>query len=158
MPIKFTITDDDVRRSRLVKPGWYPTLISDVNLELSSKRDSNNVVLDGELADKTSEFYRVPFKHWLNEKGKNFPGGMVSFATAMMGGKMPDQKLTEVDFETAKGKFYYAKWGQVYQGKDGQQELPRNAILDWAPLPAKYADLASAQAVEASADVAGFES
>jgi hypothetical protein len=153
-PLKFTITDEDVLREKMVKPGWGPVLITDVRVELTAKKDSNNLIVEGEYADKNSEFYRVPFIAWLNEKVKNAQGGMVSFARAL--GYPLNAKLNEVDYAPAKGKYLYAKWAQVIQNKEGQPGTPRNAIVDWAPLPPKFADLAKAEAVPASEEVQGF--
>jgi len=148
-----SITPDDFKRAKLVKPGWYPTLIKDVNEELSAKKDSMNIVLDLENSDRESDFFGVPCKHWLSEKGVAFPGGGASLAKAF-NPALDESKLADVEFGDMKGRYIYAKWGQN-RGKDGN-DPPRNVIEDWAPLPKKYAELAKA-VVDVSSDVEGFE-
>ena len=150
---RLQITPDDFKRAKLVKPGWYPTLISDVNEELSSKKDSMNIVLDLENADRDAGFLGVPCKHWLSEKGVSFPGGAASLAKAFNPG-LDENKLADVEFGEYKGRYIYAKWNQN-RGKDGN-DPPRNIIEDWAPLPKKHADLANAVKTVAD-DVESFE-
>lgn len=150
---RLNITPDDFKASKLVKPGWYPTLIKDVNEELSAKKDSTNIVLDLENADRESEFYGVPCKHWLSEKGVRFPGGAAALTRAFFPSQ-DENKVANVEFNDMKGRYIYAKWA-TFRGKDGN-DPPQNRIEDWAPLPKKHADLANA-VVDASSDVEGFE-
>jgi hypothetical protein len=149
---RLQITPEDFKRAKLVKPGWYPTLILDVNEELSSKKDSMNIVLDLENSDRESGFFGVPCKHWLSEKGVAFPGGGASLAKAF-NPTLDEGKIADVEFGDLKGRYIYAKWGQN-RGKDGN-DPPRNVIEDWAPLPKKYSDLANA-VKDVSSDVEGF--
>jgi hypothetical protein len=149
---KLFISRDDMLRAKLVKPGWYPTLITDVNEELSSKKDSTNIVLNLENADRDSGFFSVPCKHWLSEKGVSFPGGAAALAKAF-NPNLDEEKGAEIEFGDLKGRYIYAKWGQN-RGKDGN-DPPRNVIEDWAPLPKKYADLANAVKTVGD-DVEGF--
>lgn len=149
---RLQITPDDFKRSKLVKPGWYPTLITEVVEELSAKKDSMNIVLDCECADKESEFLGVPVKHWLSEKGVSFPGGAASFARAF-DPKLDESKLADIEFADYKGRYIYAKW-ITFRGKDGN-DPPQNRIEDWAPLPAKYRDLANV-VTKVGSDVEGF--
>jgi hypothetical protein len=149
---RLSISPDDFKRAKLVKPGWYPTLILDVNEELSSKKDSMNIVLDLENADREAGFFGVPCKHWLSEKGVSFPGGAAALAKAFSP-TLDESKVADVEFGELRGRYIYAKWGQN-RGKDGN-DPPRNVIEDWAPLPKKYADLANAVKSVAD-DVEGF--
>lgn len=149
---RLSISPDDFKRAKLVKPGWYPTLVKDVQEELSSKKDSMNIVLDLENADRDSDFFGVPCKHWLSEKGVSFPGGAAALAKAFKPG-LDENKLADIEFGDMRGRYIYAKWAQN-RGKDGQ-DPPRNIIEDWAALPKKYADLANA--VMETADVGGFD-
>jgi hypothetical protein len=157
MSIRMQLTPDDFLRAKLVKPGWYATLIKTVVEELNSKKDANNVVLDCENADPESEFRGVPVKHWLSEKGVSMAGGAVSLAKAF-DPKMKEDAIAEVEFEDKAGRYIYAKW-ETSRGKDGQ-EPPRNVIVDWAPLPAKlrYLDERVTAGSAATAGVGGFSS
>src|SRR6187399_1179648 len=65
---RLQITPEAFLGAKLVKPGWYPTLIKEVNEELAKDKMSKNIVLDVENADAESEFMGVPAKHWLTEK------------------------------------------------------------------------------------------
>jgi hypothetical protein len=154
MAIRMQITPEDFKRGKLVKPGWWPTFIKDVSLELSAKKDSNNIVLDLENADKDSEFYGVPCKTWFSEKGMYFPGGGAAFCKAF-DPKMEEDKVHDIDFEQYKGRYIYAKW-YTFRGKDGQ-DPPQNRIEDWAPLPKKYSDLAKAAVQTEVAEGVGFD-
>jgi len=149
---RLSISPDDFKRSKSVKPGWYVTLIKDVTEELSSKKDSMNIVLDCENAERDSEFYKVPCKHWLSEKGMAFPGGAASVAKAF-NPTLDESKMADIEFADLRGRYIYAKWN-VYRGKDGN-DPPQNRIEDWAPLPKKYSDLANA-VVDVASDVDGF--
>jgi hypothetical protein len=103
MSIRMQLTPDDFLRAKLVKPGWYATLIKTVVEELNSKKDANNVVLDCENADPESEFRGVPVKHWLSEKGVSMAGGAVSLAKAF-DPKMKEDAIAEVEFEDKAGR------------------------------------------------------
>ena len=155
MSIKMQLTPDDFKRAKLVKPGWYPTLIKTVTEEPNSKKDANNVVLDCENADPESEFREVPVKHWLSEKGVSMPGGAVAFSKAF-DPKMSEDAIADVQFDDKAGRFIYAKW-ETSRGKDGQ-DPPRNVITDWAPLPSKfrYLDERTQAGTGAAATVGGF--
>lgn len=148
---RLQITPEDFKRAKLVKPGWYPTLIREVVEEMNAKKDGNNIVIDVENADKESEFMGVPAKHWLTEK---YVPGAVALAKAF-NPKMDERQLQEVEFLDYKGRYIYAKWA-TNRGKDGT-DPPRNSIEDWAPLPKKYEHLNTVVETGAAAGVAGFE-
>lgn len=152
MSIRLQINPEDFKRAKLVKPGWYPTLIKDIQEELAKDKTSMNVVLDVENADTTTEYAGVPAKHWFTEK---FVQGVVSFAKAMNPG-LDEAQVATVPFDDYKGKYVYAKWA-TNRGKDGN-DPPRNAIEDWAPLPKNWAHLNDATALAlAGADLGGFD-
>lgn len=146
---RLQITPDDFKRAKLVKPGWYPTLIKEVAEELNSKKDGMNIVVDIENADNKSEFMGVPAKSWFTEK---FPQGAVAFAKAF-NPTMPENALADVEFADYKGRYIYAKWA-TNRGKDGN-DPPRNSIEDWAPLPKQWANLAEVGTAVAAAG--GFD-
>lgn len=148
---RLTITPEDFKRAKIVKPGWYPTLIKEVVEELNAKKDAMNIVLDVENADKESEFFGVPAKHWLTEK---YIPGSVALAKAF-NPKMDEKELQDVEFGDFKSRYIYAKW-QTNRGKDGT-DPPRNTIEDWAPLPKKWAHLGEVKKDEITGGVEGFE-
>lgn len=150
--MRMQLTPDDFKRAKLIKPGWYPVLIKEVTEELNSKKDAMNTILDTEIADRESEFFGVPIKHWLSEKGVAMPGGAVQYYKAF-NPKHNESELAEADFEATKGRYIYAKV-KTDRGTDGQQP-PRNVYEDWAPLPAKYRALEEA-AAGSGTSVGGF--
>lgn len=154
MAMRMSITPDDFKRAKLVKPGWYPTLIKHMVKELNSKKDAENIVLDLENADKESDYFEVPCKHWMSEKAVSFPGGAASLAKAF-NPKMDESKMQDVDFEEFQGRYIYAKWG-TSRGKEGNDPA-RNMIEDWAPLPKKWAHLTDAVVNIAASEVPSFQ-
>ena len=96
--MRIQITPEDFKRAKLIKPGWFPLLIKEVSDELNSKKDAMNSVLDTEIADKESEFFGVPIKHWLSEKAATMPGGLVAFFKAF---NPTASEMAVADFETS---------------------------------------------------------
>jgi hypothetical protein len=148
-PIRLSITPEDRKRSKIVKPGWYPTLVKEVALEPNAKRDGENVVVDFENADNKSEFFQVPAKVWFTEK---FPSAYVNFEKAF-NPTVDENAVTDFDFETTRGRYIYGKW-TTNRGKDGT-DPPRNHVEDFAPLPKQWAHLNSVGT--AVPGVAGFD-
>lgn len=147
---RISISPEEFKRAKLVKPGWYPTLIKEVVAEMNAKKDGENIVVDVECADKETEFLGVPAKLWFTEK---YIPGIVSFVKAF-NPKMDESSMQDFEFNDTKGKYIYAKWS-TNRGKDGT-DPPRNTIEDWAPLPKKYEYLTQATEQGAAAGVAGF--
>lgn len=119
---KFHITPKDMKRSKIVKPGWYTAIIEEVKEEAAKGGDSNNVVVDflGQEADALN----VPFRVWFSEKA---PGIAVPFIKAL-GGKIDEEKGGDFEFTLAKGKKIKIKVSTgEYLGK------PKNQIDDYAP-------------------------
>jgi hypothetical protein len=120
---RFNITPKDVKRSKIVKPGWYNALVEDVKEEAAKSGDSNNVVVDmvGQEGDATN----VPFRVWFSEKA---PGMAIPFIKAC-GGKIDEDKGGDFEFSAAKGKRVKIKVSTgEYKGK------PQNQIDDYAPV------------------------
>lgn len=147
---RLQITPEQFKAAKLVKPGWYPTLLLEVVEELNAKKDGMNIVVDTKNADNQSEFFDVPCKVWFTEK---FPQGAVAFAKAFNPG-LDESKLADVEFADYKGRFIYAKWA-TNRGKDGQ-DPPRNVVEDWAPLPKQWQHLNKAVEAGAAAGVESF--
>jgi hypothetical protein len=148
------ITPDDWKRSKLVKPGWFPLLIKEVVEELNSKKDAMNIVLDLEVADSKSEYLGTPIKHWLSEKGVYMPGGAASLAKAF-NPTINEAEVADIEFGDYKGRYIYGKI-KTDRGQDGNG-APRNVVEDWAPLPKQWAELANA-VTGVAATVGGFGS
>lgn len=133
MAIRMNITPADVKRSKIIQPGWYPFLITDIKEEPSADKKSVNVVLD--LEGKEGDAEGVPVKHWFSEKA---PGFAIPFVRAT-GGRVTEEEGIDpnYDFAAQRGKVVM---GHVItsRGKDGTQP-PRNSIDDWAPVGASEA-------------------
>lgn len=126
---RLTINPEEFKRAKLVKPGWYVTLVRDINEEMNSKKDGNNIVVDVENAEPGSEFIGVPAKLWFTEK---FVQGIVAYVKAFTPG-LDEAKAQDFEFNDSKGMYIYGKWA-TNRGKDGTQP-PSNTVEDWAPLP-----------------------
>lgn len=148
---RIQISPEDFKRAKLVKPGWYPTLIKEVIAEMNAKKDGENIVVDVECADKESEFMGVPAKLWFTEK---YVPGIVAYVKAFQP-TMKETELQDFEFLDTKGKYIYAKWS-TNRGKDGT-DPPRNTIDDWAPLPKGLQHLNKAAEDSVTAGV-GFSS
>ena len=148
---RMTINPGDFKAAKIVKPGWYPTLIKDVTEELNSKKDAMNNIIDAENADK-GEYNGVPVKVWFTEK---FVPGIVAFFKAF-NPTVSEAAIAECVFDEYKGRYIYAHWN-TNRGKDGN-DPPRNTIDDWAPLPKQFAHLNEVNPAGAAASAPGFQS
>lgn len=102
MPIPFSITKDDLLRSKLVTPGWYTLRIKNIT-QGPGKKDENAMTtrFDFEIVDGAlKEFIGVPISHWLSEKA---PGMAIPLLQALSGKKM-DENGMDLDLEKAIGK------------------------------------------------------
>jgi hypothetical protein len=153
MPIRLTITPDDFKRAKIVKPGWYPTLVKEIVQEPNAKRDGENIVVDFECADNKSEFMGVPAKVWFTEK---YPTGYVNFVKAFAP-NLNESVAFDFEFEETKGRYVYGKW-TTNRGKDGT-DPPRNHIEDFAPIASvkAWAHLANVGTTQSMEGVAGFD-
>jgi hypothetical protein len=128
MAIRLNITPQDVKATKLVRPGWYNVRINEVKEELAKDKESTNIVVDVLGAEGDAD--GVPIKNWFSEK---FPQGGISFVKACGGSVSEDQGVDpSFDWERQAGKVVKAHI-VTSRGKDGQQP-PRNVIDEWAPL------------------------
>ena len=162
--MRMQIDPTDFLRAKLVKPGWYVTFLEEMVDEMNSKKDGFNTVLDAKLAEKSSEYFGVPVKHWFSEKGVSMPGGAIALMLAFEP-SIDQTKVQDREIKDYKGKFIYAMWG-TDKGADGSAP-PRNVIKDWAPIPVKgpraeefqeFIKQNEGSVVGAGASVAGFGS
>ena len=91
MPMSFSITKEDLMRSKAVKPGLYLLTIKNIS-QGPGKNDPSSTVttIDFEIKDSTAgdkEFIGVPVKHWISEKAAGYASG---FFEAVTGKKITD--------------------------------------------------------------------
>lgn len=122
MGMRFQVTPSDVKRSKIVRPGWYLAKVTKVALEDAKDGQSKNVVLD--LEGMEGEVMGVPFKTWISEKA---PGFAVPVIKAF-GGQVSETEGADFDFESCQGKTV-----RIEIVTDKFQGRPTNKINDWAP-------------------------
>lgn len=146
MAIRLSITPEDVRAEKLVRPGWYPVEIKEVKEAMAKDQVSSNIVVDVEGLEGDAK--QVPIKNFFSEK---FPQGGIAFARAC-GAKITEEEGIDpnFDWELQKGRKVKAHI-VTNKGKSGQDK-PRNAIDDWAPM-----SVALDEATAAAVGSEGFE-
>ena len=122
MSMRFQVTPQDVKRSKIVRPGWYLAKVTKVALEDAKDGQSKNIVID--LEGMESDVMGVPFKTWISEKA---PGLAVPVIKAF-GGKVTEEEGSDFDFDTIVGKTV-----RIEIITDKWQGRPTNKINDWAP-------------------------
>lgn len=137
--LRFQVTPQDVKRSKIVRPGWYLAKVTKVALEDAKDGQSKNIVLD--LEGLEGEATGVPFKTWVSEKA---PGLAVPIIRAF-GGQVSEETGSDFDFEACMGQTV-----RIEIITDKYQGRPNNKINDWAP--------AGAVGATASVPVTGFGS
>jgi hypothetical protein len=122
--MRLQITPADVKRSKLVAPGWYVTLVQNVAREPNKQGDSFNIIVDFEGQEGASEgaIARVYF----SEKA---PGIALPFVEALTGQKVNEETGIDFDFSSAKGRKLKALWDQ-----DEWQGRKKNVVKDYGPL------------------------
>lgn len=120
--MKFQVTPADVKRSKVLKPGWYLTKVTKVNLEDSKDGQSKNIVVD--LEGLEGDSLGVPFKTWISEKA---PGLAVPIIKAF-GGAVSEDTGADFDFASIQDQTV-----RVEIITDKYQGRPQNKINDWAP-------------------------
>jgi hypothetical protein len=122
--MRLTITPADVKRAKLVPPGWYVSEVSEVKREPNKAGDSVNFVVDflGKEGAADGAMARV----WFTEKA---PGFALAFAEAILGQKIDENTGVDFEFDTAKGRKLKCLWDQSeYEGRKS------NTIKDYAPI------------------------
>ena len=120
--MKMKITREDFLKGKILTPGWYTCLVSDVESGLSKKGDSTNFGVSFKVLDDG------PFKDCVVMKTYNekAPGAAVPFFSAIAGKEIEPDK--DYDFEATKGR----KLG-VLVGNDTYNNRIVNAVLDFRP-------------------------
>lgn len=118
-----SLTKKDILRSKIVKPGWQPVLVTKVAQE-PAKSDggaSQNHVLDFEITE--GEFAGVPLRSWISEKA---PGTGMSYLRAC--GFTISEEGGDFDLDKTKGKKLMAHVETVeYKGNF------QNSVTDFRP-------------------------
>jgi hypothetical protein len=150
------ITAKDVKASKIVRPGWYATKVTELRNETASDKESENLVV--EIEGMEGDAQGVPGRALFSEK---FPQSAVPFVNACGKAQGIEKAADEekgldarFNWSGCKGVVLYAQWG-TWRGKDGT-EKPRNNINDWAPLPSDH-PLQSMNAAAGASVGAGFE-
>jgi hypothetical protein len=121
--MRMHITPSDVKRSKIIKPGWYHFKINKVVDEPSKAGDSVNTVVDVEGLE--GDAAGVPIKIWFSEKAPSFA---IPFIKAN-GGSVSEETGSDYDMATAQGNVVRCK----VETQPGLNGRPQNMIADWAP-------------------------
>lgn len=160
MRLQDLISGKEVLAEKLVRPGWYPTKIEEIDEKLAKDKESMNIIVDvtgGPDCDAAG----VPQKNFFSEKFIQNINPFIRATSAQQGipkEKVLDEKTglhPDYDIKKTKGVYVYAQWA-TDRGKDGQDK-PRNSIVDWAELPKELAHLNPTPAVAGAVGAAGFE-
>ena len=122
MGMKLKITREDFLKGKLLTPGWYSVLISEIESGLSKKGDSTNFTVSFKVLDEG------PFKDCIvmktfNEKA---PGVAVPYFSAVAGKEIEPDK--DYDFEMTKGRKI-----SILVGNDTYNNRMINAVMDFRP-------------------------
>jgi len=122
MGLRFQVSASDVKRSKLIKPGWYLFSVVDVRVEKAKDGQSNNIVID--LVGKEGDAKDVPVRTWISEKAP----GLAVPAIKAFGGDVSEETGADFDFEGIRGMDarLLIETGE-YEGRKN------NSIKDWAP-------------------------
>lgn len=122
MPAKFTVTKEDLLRSKTVQPGWYTCLVKSV--EQAPAKTDGSLNTNVMFVIKGGVFDGVPVDRTFSEKA---PGFAVSFIEAVIGRKMTADG-GEFDLEQAKGREL-----KVYIKNETYQNRLVNRAEDFKP-------------------------
>lgn len=124
MGIPFQITRDDLLRSKVVSPGWYPLLVRSVE-KGEAKTDGSMKVSVVFIVQKDGPFKDVPIPHTFSEKA---PGFAVAFIESANKKKIDGEKGGTFDLAQAQGRMV---WG--YVRNDTYQNRLINKVEDFRP-------------------------
>jgi len=121
---RVTYTEQDIKRSTVLDPGWYLTEITDVTEKESSGDRSTNFIIDFKvLSSRNPEINGVPLRRYFNEKVPNF---MKSFIE-VFAGKVEAGKTYEITRDLVAKKLMVNVVRGEYNGQ------PKNECADFAP-------------------------
>lgn len=120
--LRFQVSPQDVKRSKIVRPGYYLAKVTKVSLEDAKDGQSKNIVID--LEGQEGDSQGVPFRTWVSEKA---PGLAVPIIKAF-GGQVSESEGADFDFEAIQGQMV-----RIEIVTDRYQGRPTNKINDWAP-------------------------
>lgn len=146
MPLSFTITREDMLRSKVLEPGWYKMFIKNVTQEPAGTDGSTNTILD-HVVVQDGPFKDVPVRRWFSEKA---PGFAVPLLIAC-GAKVGESGGT-FNMESCKGKTVMA-----YVENDMYQGRPTNKITDYRPVGGDTSTAPSAAPLPSPGDLEGVK-
>jgi hypothetical protein len=132
--LTFTISKEDILRSKVVTPGWYKMTIRNVTQEPASTDGSTNTIIDFLISE--GEFAGVPIKRYFSEKAA---GMAVNFFTAC--GATVGSEGATIEVEKCKGRTI-----MVYVINDMYNGRPTNKAEDFKPVGAALTQAAPAGA------------
>ena len=157
MALRLSITAKDVKAEKLVKPGWYATVVKKITQEIAKDKESHNFVVD--VLGKEDDSDGVPVKCFFSEKFIQSINPFVRATGPLQGIPEPLSEEKGLDenyaLEKAVENVVYAQW-VTDKGKDGQQKA-RNQIADWAPLPSTHPLYVEPGDAAADVGAEGFE-
>jgi hypothetical protein len=126
MPIKFTVTREDMLRSKVLDPGWYKMKVTRVWQEASAAGDSTNTwiqfaVISGPVQKDGSSAVETPVRRCFSEKA---PGFIVPYLKAA--GAQVDVNGGDFDIEKSVGKEML-----VYIENKMYENKPQNNAADF---------------------------
>lgn len=127
MPLTFSISREDMLRSKVVEPGWYNCIIKGVSQEAASTDGSTNTIVDFVVIDGPQK--DVPLRRYFSEKA---PGFAVNFFKAC-GAQIGEQGAT-FDVEKSIGRKM-----QVFVKNEEYGGSMRNRVEDFRPMPGSAA-------------------
>lgn len=119
---KFKITQDDLNRSKVVEPGWYPVEVKDYTESVAKTDGSTNATIEMGILEgpfKGAVLYRL-----FNEKA---PGFIIPFLRAL-GVDVPEDG-GEFDLSATVGRRL-----RVYVKNEEWQGQIKNRVEDFRPL------------------------
>lgn len=103
MPV-LNLTPSDIKRGKLVKPGWYEVLITKLEVKPSSKGDGSDVYWI-HLTIQSGDYKDVPLIDFISEKAA---GTAIPLLTAC-GAEINEETGASIDLDSIVGKKVMAK-------------------------------------------------
>ena len=122
--MRLNVTPEDMKASKIVKPGWNVLEVTDNVTKPNKEGDAMNVEFS--FVGRGGDADGVPFKYWLSEKA---PGFSVALLTAL-GFKLSETEANTVELKDGqfKGKRVKAK---IETGTYNNRK--QNQISEFAP-------------------------
>jgi hypothetical protein len=120
--MKFTITNSDLKRNKILEPNWYAVKITKVEERQARDGESMNLWVSFEVTSQDDATNGVPLRRCFSEKA---PGFILNFVYALTG------KKVETEQEIAVTEACIGRQLKVYVNQEGQFS---NNVTDFLPL------------------------